>query len=153
MGEGGSHEVYEDMGMGAGACQAAGAQAQMLLPVAQRQFHEALAIAQGDCVLARHGAQGLGGAPHHDDDGIATAILGKQVVYGVPVHRADAWEEWGAQPSGARAEPLRTVSLSKQSSGQGRSYPGVLCSTAPDKLFLSLSLSCFCDMRVMTHAV
>lgn len=93
MSEGGSHEVYGDMVLGAGECQAAGAQALMLLPVAQRQFHEALAIAQGDCILARHGAQGLSGAPHHDDDGIATAILGKQVVYGVPVHRADAWEE------------------------------------------------------------
>lgn len=44
-------------------------------PVAQGQFHETLAVAQGDCVLAGHGAQGLGCTTHHDDDGIATPIL------------------------------------------------------------------------------
>lgn len=56
----------------------------------QGQFHKALAVAQGDCILARHGAKGFGCAPNHDDDGIATPILRKQVVYGVPVHRTDA---------------------------------------------------------------
>lgn len=61
------------------------------LPVSQGQLHKALAVAQGDSILARHGAQGLGRTPHYDDDGIATPILGKQVVYGVSVHRADAW--------------------------------------------------------------
>ena len=44
-------------------------------PMAQGQFHKALAIAQGDCILAGHGAQGLSRAPHHDDDGIAAPIL------------------------------------------------------------------------------
>ena len=45
------------------------------LPVSQRQFHKALAAAQGDGILARPGAQGLGRAPHDDDDGVASPIL------------------------------------------------------------------------------
>lgn len=43
--------------------------------MAQGQFHKALAIAQGDCILSGHGAQGLSRTPHHDDDGIAAPIL------------------------------------------------------------------------------
>lgn len=43
--------------------------------MAQGEFHKAFAVPQGDCILARHGAQGLSGAPHYDDDGIATPIL------------------------------------------------------------------------------
>lgn len=57
----------------------------------QGQFNKAFAVPQGDCVLARHGAQGLGCTSHHDDDSIATPVLRKQVVYGVSVDRADAW--------------------------------------------------------------
>lgn len=61
--------------------------------MAQGQLHKAFAVPQGDCVLARHGAQGLSRTSHHDDDSIATPILGEQVVYGVSVDRADAWGE------------------------------------------------------------
>lgn len=61
--------------------------------MAQGQFYKAFAVPQGDCVLARHGTQGLSCTSHHNDDSIATPILGKQVVYGVSVDRADAWGE------------------------------------------------------------
>lgn len=61
--------------------------------MSQGQFHKAFAVAQGDRILAGPGAQRLGCTPHDDDNGIASPVLRKQVVYGVPVHRADAWEE------------------------------------------------------------
>lgn len=61
--------------------------------MAQGQFYKAFAVPQGHCVLARHGTQRLSCSSHYDDDSIATPILGKQVVYGVSVDRADAWGE------------------------------------------------------------
>lgn len=83
------------------------------LPVTQGQFHKALAVAQGDYILARHGAKGFGCAPNHDDDGIATPILRKQVVYGVPVYGTDALGVRGGTQSGPLTEalpyPLTTV--------------------------------------------
>lgn len=45
------------------------------LPMAQGQLHKAFAVPQGDSILARHGAQGLGCTPHYNDDGITTPIL------------------------------------------------------------------------------
>lgn len=60
--------------------------------MSQGQFHKAFAVLQGNCVLARHGAQGLCCTSHHDDDGIATPIFRQQVIYGIPIDRADAWE-------------------------------------------------------------
>lgn len=41
----------------------------------QGQFYKAFAVPQGDCVLARHGTQGLGCTSNHDDDSIATPVL------------------------------------------------------------------------------
>lgn len=72
----------------------------------QGQFHKALAVAQGDCILARHGAKGLGCTPNHDDDGIATPIFRKQVVYGVPVHGTDALGVGGSTQSESLTEAL-----------------------------------------------
>lgn len=84
----------------------------------QGQFHKALAVAQSDCILARHGAKGLGCAPNHNDDGIATPILRKQVVYGVPVHRTDALGVTGGTQSGPLIEafpyPLPTDMYKKK---------------------------------------